>query len=109
MDHQPYHISLEDFYQLRQAKIPHILLDVRDPFEISLASLPEHVNIPFNALMQEFSQFRKEDKIITLCHHGIRSLNACIFLQRQGFEDVRSLQGGIDAWAKQIDFAVSVY
>lgn len=109
MTSSPFNISLEEFVSLREAKRPYILLDVRDPPEIILASLPEHVNIPLKSLMEDFGRFEKDDKIITLCHYGVRSLKACLFLREQGFKDVKSLSGGIDAWSKQIDPTVPTY
>lgn len=106
---KPLEISLEDFARLRVSKEEYILLDVREPFEIRLASFPEHVNIPLKLLIDEVDQLAKDQKYVTLCHLGVRSLNACLFLREQGFKDVVSLAGGIDAWARQIDFTMPVY
>jgi rhodanese-related sulfurtransferase len=102
-------ISLEDFMRLRKSKEPYILLDVREPFEIELASLAEHVNIPLKLLIADVDQLAKNQKIITLCHYGVRSLNACLFLREQGFKDVVSLAGGIDAWSRHVDPTIPVY
>jgi rhodanese-related sulfurtransferase len=102
-------ISLENFARLRASEEHYILLDVREPFEICLASFPEHVNIPLKLLLEDFEQLAKDQKIVTLCHLGVRSLNACLFLREQGFKDVVSLAGGIDAWARQIDSTIPVY
>ena len=47
--------------------------------------------------------------IIVYCHHGIRSLNVARYLAHVGFENVANLQGGIDAWARQIDPSLPRY
>ncbi|MBL0941112.1 MAG: sulfurtransferase [Alphaproteobacteria bacterium] len=109
MVHEVLEISLENFARLRASNEAYILLDVREPFEIRLASFPEHVNIPLKLLREEVDQLAKDKKYVTLCHMGVRSLNACLFLREQGFKDVVSLAGGIDAWARQIDFTMPVY
>ncbi len=46
---------------------------------------------------------------VVICHHGVRSLHAGAFLERQGFEDVVNLHGGIDGWARSVDPAMAVY
>ncbi len=47
--------------------------------------------------------------IVVYCHHGVRSLEVTLALRRAGFDDVRSLAGGIDAWSRMIDAAVPRY
>jgi rhodanese-related sulfurtransferase len=44
-----------------------------------------------------------------VCHHGVRSAHAALFLQRQGFDAVWNLEGGIDAWSAQVDPSVPRY
>jgi rhodanese-related sulfurtransferase len=46
---------------------------------------------------------------VVICHHGGRSLQAALFLERQGFANVHNLAGGVDAWARQVDPAMPVY
>ena len=50
-----------------------------------------------------------ETRIITLCHHGVRSLNVAAWLRREGFEQAQSLAGGIEAWSARIDPTVPRY
>ncbi|MEK7690629.1 MAG: rhodanese-like domain-containing protein, partial [Bdellovibrionota bacterium] len=45
----------------------------------------------------------KDSEIVVYCLHGVRSLNALMAMRQQGFENVRSLDGGIDAWAEVCD------
>jgi rhodanese-related sulfurtransferase len=50
-----------------------------------------------------------DERLVIVCHHGVRSLNATAWLRRQGFEKVQSLRGGIDAWSVEVDPKVSRY
>ena len=85
------------------------LLDVREPSELEIAKLENCVNIPLKDLENELDSIPRDSKIITICHHGIRSLNACIILRNNGFDDVQSLEGGLDKWAKTIDPNMAIY
>jgi rhodanese-related sulfurtransferase len=50
-----------------------------------------------------------EERLVVVCHHGIRSMNVAVWLRGQGFEQVQSLRGGIDAWSAEVDPAVARY
>lgn len=94
-----------------QEKPETILLDVRNPFEFDICALPKARYLPLPELpsrIDELEQFR-DLAIVVYCHHGVRSLSAAAILINQGFRDVRSLRGGIDAWAASIDPKVSRY
>jgi adenylyltransferase/sulfurtransferase len=80
------------------------LLDVRQPWESQLASLPGSIHIPLNELPQRSREIETTAGVVVVyCHHGIRSLSAADFLQRLGHRDVTSLAGGIDAWSCEVD------
>jgi rhodanese-related sulfurtransferase len=84
---------------------PVFLIDVRQPWENRLASLPASVLIPLNDLAQRAREVTVDElaMIVVYCHHGIRSLSAGTFLERLGFTNVHSLTGGIDAWSCDVD------
>jgi rhodanese-related sulfurtransferase len=85
------------------------LLDVRTPEEFAIASVEGSVLVD-QALAQEIVQtWPKETAIVTMCHHGMRSLDAAEFLRAKGFANTRSMTGGIDAWAREIDDSVPRY
>jgi rhodanese-related sulfurtransferase len=51
-----------------------------------------------------------EDKeVVAICHHGGRSMQVAMFLERQGFKSVHNLTGGIDAWSRTVDPSVPTY
>lgn len=86
-----------------------VILDVREPWEVELASLPGVVAIPMGRIVAEFGQLDPARSTVCLCHHGARSMQVAMFLERQGFDDVVNLTGGIDAWSAQVDPAVRTY
>lgn len=89
---------------LKNADAP-ILLDVRLPNEIETASVEGSLNIPLQELPSRLDELEHAQgrPIITMCHHGRRSLRAASILRSAGFENVRSMAGGIDLWAIDID------
>lgn len=86
-----------------------VLLDVREPWEHSLAKIEGSILIPLGALPQSLDKLDRQAEIITYCHHGMRSADAAGFLLQQGFTNVKNLVGGIDAWSVQVDPSVPRY
>ncbi len=92
---------------LKQGKIK--LLDVRTPEEYAIAKVAGSVFVD-QALAQEIMQtWPKDTAIVTMCHHGMRSLDAAAYLRGHGFLNAKSMMGGIDAWSVQIDSSVEQY
>ena len=86
-----------------------VLLDVREPWEIERACLPQALCIPMPELAARLPELQPERETVVLCHHGIRSRSACLLLERCGFRQVWNLTGGIDAWARQVEPSVPLY
>jgi rhodanese-related sulfurtransferase len=92
---------------LKQGKVK--LLDVRTPEEYAIASVAGSA-LADQALAQEIIQtWPKDTAIVTMCHHGMRSLDAAAYLRGHGFMNTRSMTGGIDVWAVQIDPSIPRY
>lgn len=87
------------------------LLDVRLPVEHEFVALPDSVLIPLQELSTRWNevQLKPDDKLVIYCHHGVRSWQAAVFLEQQGFSNVYSLKGGIDAWALEINTRMKRY
>ncbi len=98
--------DLADFVARHAAQQP-VLLDVREPWELATArlDLPGATlqAIPMGQLPQRLAELDPARPILALCHHGMRSLQCVAFLQRQGFDAVYNVQGGIDAWSLEVD------
>ena len=93
-----------------------IVLDVREPWELQTASVKPDgftlLAIPMRdvpARLAELQQYGASQPIACLCHHGMRSLQVANFLFQSGFTEVVNVQGGIDAWSKQVDTHIPVY
>lgn len=85
------------------------LLDVRQPWEVDIASLPGAVNIPLDELHNRLDELpAPSDPFVVLCHHGVRSLNVSLWLRQQGYRAI-NLKGGIDAWSNEIDETIAKY
>lgn len=87
------------------------LLDVRQPEEFSIASLPGAKLVPLDALPARVGELEgwKEDEVVVYCHHGVRSAHAIGWLRTQGFEQLVNLSGGIDRWSLEVDSEVPRY
>ena len=85
------------------------LIDVRTPEEYAIASVDGSVLVNQTLAQEILETWPKETAIVTMCHRGMRSLDAAAYLRGHGFTNVRSMSGGIEAWALQIDSAVPRY
>jgi rhodanese-related sulfurtransferase len=95
-----------------------ILLDVREMWEINLARLddPRLTILPLSRLARERAAAlppaltaNPDAEVIVICHHGVRSADVTTWLIQQGFRNVASLRGGLDAYAAQVDPRIGVY
>jgi rhodanese-related sulfurtransferase len=96
-------ISVAEYRRLRDAGTPAVLLDVREPWEVAIASLPGSRHIPLNEIPQRFKELDADSAIIVMCKVGGRSQRVADYLLSQGFSHVSNLQGGIDAWRRDFD------
>lgn len=86
-----------------------VVLDVREPEEIRAAALPGTINIPMNEIPARTGELPTDKDIVVMCHHGMRSQQVALYLERQGFERLFNLRGGIDAWSREVDASVPLY
>ena len=86
-----------------------VLLDVREPWEFSLCKIKGSINISMSEPEILLSELNPDNEIIAICHHGMRSLQVCNFLEENGFNRISNLDGGIDSWAKTIDKDMAQY
>ena len=85
------------------------LLDVRETWEAEIASLPGALLVPLGSLPDVIDRLDPQEDWVVYCHHGIRSLQAVELMKQHGFESVRNLEGGIDAWARDNDPGMARY
>jgi rhodanese-related sulfurtransferase len=102
-------ISVRELQQRRARGEAPVVLDVREPWEVEIASLPDCLHIPLNEIPPRLKELDADSAIIVLCKVGGRSQRVADFLLNQGFTRVSNLQGGIDAWAREIDPNLPTY
>lgn len=88
-----------------------LLVDVREDWEWDQGHIEGATWAPLSRLAEMSAPLAhaKERLIVTYCHHGVRSLKAAAWLAAQGFANVASMDGGIDAWATDVDASVGRY
>jgi molybdopterin/thiamine biosynthesis adenylyltransferase/rhodanese-related sulfurtransferase/molybdopterin converting factor small subunit len=86
-----------------------LLLDVREPHEFQIASIPTAKLIPLGELPKRLNELDRSIEIVAQCKGGVRSAKACDLLRKSGFNQVRNMTGGILAWSDQVDSSVPKY
>jgi len=104
-------ISVTDYAALRERGERHLLLDVREPFELAICQIDGNSNIPLGQLPGRLTELApwKDALIVCQCKSGRRSMKALETLKKHGFTKVLNLAGGILAWGEQVDPAISAY
>lgn len=85
------------------------LLDVREAHEWAICKIEGSQHIPMNTIPARLAELDPSQPLVCICHHGGRSMQVAVFLERHGFDDVYNLAGGVDAWALQIDPEMTRY
>mgnify|MGYP006085230721 FL=1 len=85
------------------------VVDVREHDEAEIAKIDGVPMIPLSELMHRFTELDPNQTIYLHCKMGARSLKAVDFLKQQGFKYCKSVAGGINAWAEEIDPSVPRY
>lgn len=102
---------------LAQADAQPVMLDVREPWEWRTASVTVEgftlLQIPMQSIPARLAELKLNHSadypLACLCHHGVRSLQVVNYLAQNGFTNVVNVQGGIAAWAQQVDNSIAQY
>ncbi len=86
-----------------------VLIDVREPHEYQICSIPTAKLIPLGDLPKRVNELNSADEIVAHCKSGMRSAKAVEFLKQAGFRKVRNMTGGILAWSDKVDPTVPKY
>ncbi|MFM2050444.1 MAG: hypothetical protein RL682_935 [Pseudomonadota bacterium] len=90
-----------------------IVLDVREPHELQLASITANgfnlIAMPMGVVPPRLAELDPQQPIACLCHHGGRSMQVAAFLESRGFAHVANIAGGINAWSAEVDPTVPRY
>jgi len=86
-----------------------VLLDVRESWEYEKARIAGSQHVPMGEIPARKDELDAAADIVVICHHGGRSMQTALFLEKNGFAKVHNLAGGVDAWARLVDPSVPVY
>jgi rhodanese-related sulfurtransferase len=82
---------------------PPLLLDVREPWEYQTCRIEGSTLVPMNTIPARVQELDPDTETVVICHHGARSFQVALFLERNGFSNLYNLQGGVNAWADQVE------
>ena len=94
---------------LEEAPSAPILVDVREPWEYQICHLENSKLIPMSQIMRAMNELDPQQEHVLICHHGVRSQRVGAFLDQAGFRNIINLDGGINAWAREIDPGMPTY
>ena len=102
-------ITVQELKELLDKHEDFQLVDVREDFEYEVSNLGGTL-IPLGGILIEADQIAKDKPVVVMCRSGRRSAAAIMQLEQQfGFNNLSNLQGGILAWAEEIDPGLQVY
>ncbi len=102
-------ITVQEYRLMRERGDDHVLLDVREGFELAIARLGGETHIPLRELAQRAGELDRARPIVALCHHGNRSRTAVRWLREHGFARAADVIGGIEAWSCDVDPGIPRY
>ena len=88
---------------------PFTLLDIREKWENDLVTIEGSQFVTMEEVPSKLLEFEQDKPMVIYCHTGVRSAAVAAYLLNQGFLDVKSMVGGIHAWALQVDPTLSTY
>ncbi|WP_306605017.1 rhodanese-like domain-containing protein [Azonexus sp.] len=86
-----------------------LLLDVREPWEVALCAIEGSLPVPMHTVPVRCDEIDSARDVVVICHHGGRSMQVAMFLERKGYSSVFNLQGGVEAWACEVDPGMTRY
>jgi rhodanese-related sulfurtransferase len=102
-------ISAEELKRLLDRGVRFQLIDVREEYEYDFCHIEGSQLIPMGQIQSRISEFNRQKDYVFYCHVGVRSRLVVSYLRKLGFRKVRSLRGGIDQWALEIDESIARY
>ncbi len=94
---------------MRSTGTEHRVLDVREASELDVCELEGALHIPMAEIPARVEALPTNQPLVVLCHHGARSQMVVDFLRNAGFDNAVNLEGGIEAWACEIDQSMRRY
>ena len=106
---RPEAISVRELADMRSAGKAHTVLDVREARELDICRLAGALHVPMAETSAQTENLPTDKLLVVICHHGARSQMVVDFLRNAGFDNAVNLDGGIDAWACDVDPSMPRY
>ena len=101
-------ITVSELKSLIDNKEDFQLIDVREEYEYENANI-NALHIALGEIPVRHEEILKDKKVIVHCRSGVRSANAIAFLEQSyGYTNLYNLEGGILAWAREVDSTLEV-
>ena len=101
--------DVKKLFEARKSGKSPLVLDVREAYELKIASLSDVIHIPMNEVGLRTAEIPADQEIVVMCRSGKRSLKVCEQLLSLGYDRVYNLRGGILDWSDQIDQSIQKY
>jgi rhodanese-related sulfurtransferase len=98
-----------DAWRNDAARAAPVIVDVREPWEYERCRIDGSLSVPLRELPVHLRELPPDRELVLVCHHGSRSQQAAMWLERNGFANVHNLRGGVEAWALEVDPAMPRY
>ena len=102
-------IAVTEVKKMIDENRPFVLVDVREPHEYEICNIPGSKLIPLGEVPKRMHELNTADQIVVLCRSGYRSAKAVEFLMQAGFRRIHNMQGGVLAWARDVDHSMPSY
>tara|TARA_B110000467_G_scaffold138890_1_gene137934 strand:- start:403 stop:825 length:423 start_codon:yes stop_codon:yes gene_type:complete len=102
-------LTVVELKELLEADKSIQLIDVRESFEWDICHIEGAQLMPMNSIPDMMEDIDKNKRTVVYCHHGMRSQRVIDYLVREGFDNLLNLEGGIHAWAIQVDADMEKY
>ena len=86
-----------------------VLVDVREAWEFERARIEGARLVPMREVAARLHEIDPAKPVVAICHHGGRSMQVALFLEKAGYNNVHNLVGGVDAWSRSVDPAIPRY
>ncbi len=108
-DMQKSEITIQEFSDLQKRNAKILIVDVREDWEFELARIPNSILLAEKNFEQTVAHSKNVECVVVVCHHGLRSMNATLYLRENGVANAKNLQGGVDAYSVKLDNSVPRY
>ena len=102
-------ITVTEVHTMQKKGDPFTLLDIREKWENDLVTIEGSQFVTMEEVPSKLAEFEQYKPMVIYCHTGVRSAAVAAYLLNQGFLDVKSMVGGIHAWALQVDPTLPTY